>query len=187
MRILARRYIGYKFFNSLFTGLTVGAVFTIYSALEPSVFSVGGIVLAVGMLFIARWYGRLLNLVRFFQISLFVEVVMILLVAAYLLHPYAYATAMTVYAGYQLTFMFGSYLVRAETLFLKRRQLLSWVDMAKQAGYLGGLLVSWGYYAFLERIFGIGENGAQVWWLHWVLLAGETVIIVLLLRSFRRS
>jgi len=186
LKILPRNYIRYKGVNSFFTGLTVGAVFTIYAALDPSIFSVGGIALALGMLAIAKFYEKILNMRSFFKISLFVEAVMLLLVVWYLLSPYGFATALLVYAGYQLTFMFGAYLVRAETILLNRKKILSWLDMAKQAGYLAGMLLSWLFYKTLQLIFGITDHSQQVYLLHWLLLITEISIIALLLRSFER-
>ncbi len=186
MKILPRSYIRYKGVNSFFTGLTVGAVFTIYSVLDPSIFSLGGIVLALGMLVVAKLYEKILNLGTFYRISLFVEWVMLGLVVWYLAMPYGYSTALLVYAGYQLTFMFGSYLVRAETLFLNRKRILSWLDMVKQAGYLAGMLVSWLFYKAMEWIWQIQDHAEQVYNLHWLLLVTEILIIRLLVGSFEK-
>jgi len=186
MKILPRHYIRYKGLNSFFMGLTVGSVFTIYAVLDPSVFSLGGIFLAIGMLAVAKFYEKLLNIRTFFKISLLVELVMLLLIVGFLVLPYGFATALFVYIGYQFTFMFGSYLVRAETIFLNRKQILSWLDMAKQAGYLAGMLVSWLFYKIVEKGFGIGDHAKQVYALHWLLLATELGIIYLLWRSFVR-
>ncbi|MCF6201088.1 MAG: hypothetical protein L3J42_03005 [Hydrogenimonas sp.] len=186
MRILPRNYIRYKGVNSFFTGLTVGAVFTIYSILEPSIFSLGGIVLALGMLLVARFYEKILNTVSFYRISLFVEIVMLLLVVWYLLFPYGYTTALLVYAGYQLTFIFGSYLVRAETILMNKKRILSWLDIAKQAGYLAGMLISWLFYKTLALFWGIEDHSHQVYLMHWLLLATEVLIIFLLLCSFEK-
>ncbi|BDY13767.1 hypothetical protein [Hydrogenimonas cancrithermarum] len=186
MRILPRNYIGYKGVNSFFTGMTVGAVFTIYAALDPSIFSLGGIVLAVGMLVIAKFYETILNLRAFYRISLLVEWVMLGLVALYLFRPYAFSTALLVYAGYQVTFMFGAYLVRAETLFLNRKRILSWLDMAKQTGYLAGMLVSWLFYKMLVWGWHIEDHARQVYYLHWLLLVTEILILRLLVRSFEK-
>ncbi|NPA28884.1 MAG: hypothetical protein GXO33_01725 [Epsilonproteobacteria bacterium] len=186
MRIRPRYFIVYKGVNSLFTGLTVGAVFTIYAPLDPSVFSVGGIVLALGMLWVARLYEKILNLKAFFRISLFVEWVMLMMVAWYLLRPEGKTTALAVYAGYQLTFLFGSYLVRAETLFLRRKALLSRLDSAKQIGYLAGMVLSWLFYRALVWGWGIKDHGAQVYALHFLLFGVELLIIFLLLRAFEK-
>ena len=187
LKIIPRYYIRYKGFNSFFTGLTVGAVFTIYAALDPSIFSLGGIFLAIGMFVVAKFYEKILNIKTFYYVSLLVEWVMMFLVAWYLLNPYGFTTALLVYMGYQVTFMFGSYLVRAETLFLHRKQILSWVDMAKQAGYLGGMLVSWLFYKIIVWGWQIEDHAKQVYYLHWLLLLTEIAIIYLLVRSFEKS
>ena len=113
-------FIRYKFFNSFFLGLSVGAIFTLYAPLEPSVYSLGGIVLAIGMLLVARMYHHILNAHWFFRISLFVEFVLLLAVLYFLLNQYNYQTALIMYIGYQVTFIFGAYLVRVETLLLKQ-------------------------------------------------------------------
>ncbi len=186
MKILPRRYIRYKGVNSFFMGLTVGAVFTIYAVLDPSIFSLGGIALAIGMLVVAKYYDKILNMRTFFKISLLVELVMLVLILAYLALPYGFATALFVYVGYQITFMFGNYLVRAETIFLNRKQILSKLDMAKQIGYLAGMLVSWLYYQMLIHLFHITDHARQVYELHWLLLVTEIVIIALLVKSFQK-
>ncbi len=180
-----RIYFWYKFFNSLFTGLSVGSIFTIYAPLKPSVYSIGGIVLAVGMLIVAKFYEKLIDIKKFFFISLFVEIVVLGLVVFFLLKPYTYTTALLVYAGYQLTFIFGSYLLRAETLFLRKKKLLSLVDMFKQAGYLAGLVLSFGFYRSLEIFLGIQDNQTKVYLLHFILLVNEFVVIFFLVLSFR--
>ncbi len=186
MKILPRYYIRYKGVNSFFAGLTVGSIFTIYAVLDPSIFSLGGIALAVGMLVVAKYYEKILNMRTFFKISLLVELVMLGLVIAYLALPYGFSTALLIYLGYQITFMFGSYLVRAETIFLNRKQILSWLDMAKQIGYLAGMLVSWLFYQILSHAFHITDHAKQVYELHWLLLITEVMIIYLLIRSFRK-
>ncbi|WP_457596015.1 hypothetical protein [Hydrogenimonas sp.] len=186
MKILPRPYIRYKAANSAFLGLSVGSIFTIYAPLDPSVFSLGGIALALGMLAVAKLYEKILTLRIFFYISLFVELVVLALVLIYLAHPYGATTALLVYAGYQLTFMFGSYLVRAETLFLNRKKILSWLDMAKQAGYLGGMVASWGFYKALAWGWGVEEHTRQVYLMHWLLLFWEGLILFWLLRSFEK-
>lgn len=187
MTILPRRYFWYKFINSIFNGLTVGAIFTMYAPLEPSIFSVGGILLALGMIIVARFYDRLIRIERFYQISLMVEWVMLFAVIYYLLHPYGYMTALVIYASYQLVFTFGSYLVRAETLFLPRRRLLSWLDIYKQSGYLAGLALSWGLYKLFEHTLGLTENTEKVYAMHWLLLVCEGMIIFSLIRAFKQK
>ncbi len=182
--ILPKHFIRYKFFNSLFLGVSVGAIFTIYAPLDPSIYSLGGIALALGMLIVARFYHRILNADSFFRISLLVEIVLLAVMVIFLWHPYTYSTALIVYLGYQLTFVFGSYLVRAETLLLENDTVLTRLDTAKQIGYLFGMGISYLFYQIIERISPI-DNQTKVYDLHYLLIAIEGIIIVLLVRSFR--
>ncbi len=190
MRIISlkpRIYIWYKFFNSFFTGLSIGSIFTIYAPLKPSIYSVGGILLAVGMLIVAKFYEKLMNIQKFFYISLFVETVILFLVLYFLINPYTYTTALFVYAGYQLTFIFGAYLVRAETLIVRKKNLLSIIDIYRQSGYLLGMAVSFIFYKFLEYFLGILSNQDKVYYLHFLLVMVELSIITTLIRSFKKS
>jgi hypothetical protein len=179
-----RPFIWYKFYNALFTGISVGSIFIIYAPLQPYVYSLGGILLALAMLVIARFYTRILNRTWFWRISLAVEIVMLLLVLYFLLFSYSYASALFVYAGYQLTFAFGSYLVRAETILIEKAKALTYLDVYKQAGYLAGMLVSFLFYKTVEYAAGIDESLAQVYLVHYVLLAAEIVVIYYLYRAF---
>jgi hypothetical protein len=58
--------------------------------------------------------------------------------------------------------------------------------MAKQAGYLAGMLASWLFYKVLSWGFGVEDHARQVYLLHWPLLLTELLIIWLLLRSFEK-
>ena len=186
LKINYRAFISYKFFNSLFTGISVGSIFIIYTPLSPSVYSLGGIVLAALMLVVAMFYAKILNNHYFFRISLFVELVLLVMVVYFLLYSYSYQTALMIYIGYQLSFVFGSYLVRAETLALKKDRILTFVDVAKQAGYLIGLANSFLFYKVLEYRFGIIDNQLQVYNLHYILVLVEVLIIYLLVKSFSK-
>ncbi|MFT7823228.1 MAG: hypothetical protein ABXS92_00575 [Sulfurimonas sp.] len=186
LKLIPHWFIRYKFFNSLLLGLSVGAIFTIYTPLEPSVYSLGGVALALGMLLVARLYAYILNARWFFRISLAVEIVLLLLMCYFLFEPYTYQTALLVYAGYQFTFVFGSYLVRTETLLLEEDRLLTRLDTAKQLGYLAGMGGSYLFYRVLGY-WGVVENQPQVYYLHFLLIAVEAVVIVLIIKSFRRS
>ncbi len=187
LEIHPKYYTWYKFFNSFFLGLSVGSIFTIYAPLDPSIYSIGGIVLAFGMIVVAKFYEKILNIEYFFKISLLVELVILAVVVFFLLKPYDYMTALLVYSGYQITFMFGSYLLRAETLLLKDDKLLSKVDIAKQLGNLAGMLVSFIFYKILEYLFGINDNKIKVYDIHFLLLFTEFVIIFLIFKSFRKE
>ena len=186
LKINHRAFISYKFFNSLFTGISVRSIFIIYTPLSPSVYSLGGIVLAALMLVVAMFYAKILNNHYFFRISLFVELVLLAMVVYFLLFSYSYQTALMIYIGYQLSFVFGSYLVRAETLALKKDKILTFVDVAKQAGYLIGLAISFLFYKVLEYRFGIIDNQLQVYNLHYLLVVVEVLIIYLLVKSFSK-
>lgn len=184
MKLHFRPYIRYKFLNSLFTGAVGGSVFTIYGALNPSTFSVGGIILALGLMGMAYIYHHLMQLNYFFLISLGAEMIMLLMIGFFLLFPQYQMTALIVYGAYQLSFIFGGYLVRSETHFARKARMMGWIDIAKQQGYLAGLLSSWLFYKGLEY-YGVRTAISQVYWLHVVLLVLELVVILLLLIAFR--
>jgi len=186
LRINNRNFFRYKFFNSLFLGTSIGSVFTIYAPLDPSVYSIGGIVLAASMLIVATLYSRILNINYFYKISLFVELVIFSVIVAFLKLSFNYQIALFVYIGYQITFMFGSYLIRGETLLLKKDRLLTLVDVAKQLGYLIGLGLSFLFYKFIEYQFQIIDNQTQVFYIHYLLLIIEIIVIIFLVKSFEK-
>lgn len=183
MKLLFHPYLRYKFLNSLFTGIAGGSVFTIYGSLSPSTFSVGGIALAFGLMGMAYWYHHLMSLKRFFILSFAAEAVMLAMIVFFLFFSNNPITGVAVYAAYQLSFVFGGYLVRAETHFARKARIMGWIDIAKQQGYLGGLLVSYGFYKVLEAN-NIVCPADQVYWLHTALFPLELIIIVFLVRSF---
>ena len=185
MMIIPEWFVRYKFFNSLFLGVSVGAIFTLYTPLEPSIYSLGGIFLAVAMLGVARLYHHILTAYWFFRISLLVEVILLVAMIYFLLQPYTYQTALVIYIGYQVTFVFGSYLVRVETLLLKTNTLLTKLDTAKQLGYLVGMGASYVFYEVLKT-YGINENQDQVYDLHYLLVVIECIVIVLIFKSFKK-
>ena len=166
-------------------GLSVGAIFTLYTPLQPSIYSLGGVLLAIAMLIVARFYHTILNANWFFRISLFVEVVLLLAMLYFLYASYNYQTALLLYIGYQITFVFGSYLIRAETLLLKTDTLLTKLDTVKQLGYLFGMGFSYLFYKILTH-YGIDDSQTQVYDLHFLLIGIELVVIVLIVKSFRR-
>ncbi len=184
IKIDINNYLFYKFLNSLFLGLSVGSVFILYTPLKPSIYSLGGIALAVGMLFVARIYPYIMNLKWFFRLSLFVELAILAVIIYFLLNPYRYFTALLIYVGYQVTFIFGSYLVRAETLAISGDKNLSNLDSAKQIGYLVGMLGSYIFYKVVENFYSISDKQEQVYSLHFILLLIEVFIILFIFKSF---
>ena len=85
-----------------------------------------------------------------------------------------------------MTFIFGSYLVRAETLVLKENDILTRVDTAKQIGYLSGMVLSYGFYNLLEFAWQIKDHQEQVYFLHFILFIVEVVVIAFLVKAFRK-
>jgi|TARA_B110000240_G_scaffold117087_1_gene131157 putative membrane protein len=200
LQINHRNFIVYKFFNSLFTGVSVGSIFVIYSDnIDPSIYSLGGIVLASLMMLVSLMYSKILNNHYFFRISLFVEVILFIMVLYFLIFSYSPLTSLLIYCGYQLSFVFGSYLIRAETLALKNNKILTWVDLSKNAGYLVGLAISFFFYKIIELDFNfqimnyeirglnITDNNLQVYNIHYLLVFLEIVIIYSLIKSFRKE
>jgi len=183
--IHTRRYLWYKCLNSLFTGVSVGAIFTLYAPLEPSLFSLGGILLALAMLLIAKMYQKIMNWKSFYAIAMAVELVMLSVVLAVLLLFKGYYLALYVYVGYQLTFAFGSYLVRAETVLFKKRALLSFFDVAKQKGYLLGMALSYLFYKISAALFIDIDAQRQLYDLHFLLLLIQLTVILTLYSAFR--
>lgn len=178
-------FLSYKLLNSLFLGLSIGTVFVIYSPLSPAVFSAGGIGLAIGTLLIATQYQRLFNVLWFYRISLLVELVILAGIVGVLLYPVNTPLALFIYLGYQLTFAFGSYLVRCETQLLPEKRRLAQLDMAKQVGYLVGMGISWGFYETIESIWAVAERTDQVTLMHQPLLVLELAIVGTLIMAFR--
>jgi len=186
LKLKEKYFLWYKLLNSSFTGLSIGILFTIYQPLsDPSIYSLGGIVLATAMLVIAKFYDRLLNIRKFFQISLGVEIIMLFTLLLFMILQYTFTSALLVYMGYQLTFIFGGYLVRAETLVAKDKEFIGRIDINKQLGYLLGLGLSFLFYKALEYGFNITDAKIQINILHYFLVALQTIIILLLANSFR--
>ena len=186
LQIQNKNFIYYKFLNSLFMGVSIGSIFTIYNPLEPSVYSIGGIALALGMILVATQYHKILTVKYFYRISLLVELIILGVIISFLIFSYSYKIAMVVYLGYQITFIFGSYLVRGETLILKDEKLLKSVDIAKQSGYLTGLLFSYLFYEGVDFFFGLTDNQSQVFHLHYPLVLIEILVIIFLMKSFKK-
>ena len=185
MKLKEQYFLWYKLLNSSFTGLSVGIIFTIYKPLEdPSIYSIGGIVLACAMLIIAKFYEKLLNIRKFFQISMGVELVILITLLVFMSLQYTVTSALLVYMGYQFTFIFGGYLVRAETLVAQDKKLLGKIDVNKQLGYLLGLGASFLFYKTLEYGFDVAEAKTQISILHYFLVGLQSVIILVLANSF---
>jgi len=185
MKLNEKIFLSYKLFNSLFTGLSIGILFTIYKPLEdPSIYSIGGMILSIGMLILAKFYDKILNIKSFFRISLLVESIILITLFIFLLLQLSFISALLIYCGYQLTFIFGGYLWRAETLVAKDKKFLERIDINKQVGYLIGLGASYTFYKSLDLGFEISKPEAQISILHYLLICLQILIIILLYKSF---
>ena len=187
MQLNNKWFLTYKLFNSAFTGLSVGILFTIYNPLDPEIYSLGGIILASAMLVLAKFYEKLLNIKSFYFISVLVEACMLITVLVFLILKYSFESALIIYILYQFTFIFGGYLVRAETLVAQNKELLAKIDINKQIGYLLGLAFSFLIYKVLENSFNISETKDQIIVLHYILLTLQFSILAFLLLSFDKK
>jgi hypothetical protein len=187
MKLVEKNFLIYKLLNSSFTGLSVGIIFTIYEPIDLEVYSVGGMVLAVAMLVVAKFYERLLNIKSFYWISMLVEAVMLFTVISFLVLGFSLTSALLIYCGYQLTFIFGGYLVRAETLVTHRKELLSKIDVNKQIGYLVGLGASFLFYKMLDMGLEITDHKEQIILLHYFLIILQSIILMLVISSFKKG
>ena len=109
---------------------------------------------------------------------------MLITLFTFLLLKYSLTSALLIYCGYQLTFIFGNYLVRAETLVANNKEFLGKIDINKQVGYLIGLGASFIYYKILEFGFNISDSKIQIQILHYFLVSLQSLIIILLITSF---
>jgi len=180
-------FLAYKFFNSLFLGLSIGAVFTLYEPLSPATFSAGGVGLALATMVIATQYHRIFDPWWFFRLSLGVEVIILFGVIGVLIYPIEQPLALFIYLGYQVTFALGSYLVRCETLLVVEQRRLTQLDVTKQIAYLIGMGASWAAYLLMENHFAVVDKAAQVVAIHGPLLAVEAAVIACLVLAFSRA
>ena len=96
-------------------------------------------------------------------------------------------SALLIYIGYQFTFTFGGYLVRAETLVASDKELLGKIDFNKQLGYLVGLGASFVFYYTLNDGFEIVDTMSQIMILHYLLIILQVLIVLFLKASFSRK
>lgn len=181
-----RFYCTYKLLNSLFLGVSLGTIFIIYAPLSPKTYSIGGISLALGAFILTLFYTKILQTKPYKRILLGLEVVPFGYILAYLLFPNTFFGAIMIYALYQITFIFGDYLGRAETLIFSRKVILSALDKHKQIGYLLGLGIAFVFYTILES-FGIEQKEAQVYSIHFLLLLLQCAVFLTLFYSFKKT
>ncbi len=181
-----KNYLIYKFLNSLFGGVSLGTIFTIYALLPPKTFSIGGIILALGAWIVSFFYTQLLKTKPYKIILTFIEILPFCYLLSYLLFPQTFYGALLVYGLYQISFIFGDYLTRNETLIFHPKSFLAKIDKTRQIGYLSGLFVGFAFYLLLEH-FGILLKESQVYHLHFLLLLLQCFVFISLIFSFKGS
>lgn len=186
IEIQYRNYIKYKFFNSLFLGAGIGSYISQYQPIKIAEIAILGIVFALLSIFIAKQYYKIIYKKYFFQISLFVELVMVFWMLFFLIFPFSYKIALLIYVARSITFLFGDYLQRSETHLFKKKKIFSFIDINRQMGSIIGMIFAVGYYFILESYFHITENQALVYYIHFILFAVELVIIYFLIKSFKK-
>ncbi len=187
IEIKNRNYLKYKFFNSLFLGAGIGSYISQYQPIKISEIAILGIIFAFLSLFIAKIYHKIIYKKYFFQISLFVELVMVFWMLFFLFFPFSYKIALLIYVARSLTFLFGDYLQRSETYLLKKKKIFSFIDVNRQIGIIVGMVFAVIYYYILEEYFQITENQKLVYYIHFILFGVECMIIYFLLKSFRKA
>ena len=181
-----RNYIKYKFFNSLFLGAGIGSYISQYEPIKIYEIAILGIIFAFLSLLIAKAYHKIIYEKYFFQISLFVELVMVFWMLFFLIFNFSYKIALLIYIARSITFLFGDYLQRSETHLLKKKKIFTFIDINKQVGTIIGMFFAVIYYYILKEYFQITENQKLVYYIHYILIGVECVIIYFLLRSFQK-
>ena len=112
---------------------------------------------------------------------------MIMSLIIFLIYKISFFSALIIYCLYQLTFVFGGYLVRAETLVANEKEYLGKIDVFKQIGYLTGLIFSYIFYKSLEHILHISDINQQIESLHYPLIIVQLMVIASLFLSFNKT
>ena len=180
-----RFYLWYKLLNALFLGCSLGSVFIIYSPLSPKVYSIGGITLAFGAWILTFFYAKILKERPYKTILLGIELIPFCYILAYLLFPNTFFGALLVYCLYQITFIFGDYLGRAETLIFAKKFVLSSLDKYKQIGYLLGLGIAFVFYEILDS-YNITQKESQIYSMHFLLFLLQCGIFFMLCYAFTK-
>tara|TARA_Y100001968_G_C19437178_1_gene760375 strand:+ start:2084 stop:2572 length:489 start_codon:yes stop_codon:yes gene_type:complete len=157
-------------------------------------FPVMGAIFSLLSIPIALLYKKIMKINYFYKFSLLVECIMILWIIMFLIDPWSsdnslrnsYQIALFIYIARQITFLFGDFLGRAETIFLKKTDILSSIDISKQIGSISGMIISFIFYKILEDSYLIIDNPSQVYYIHFLLLFIQVIIIYLLMKSFKR-
>ncbi|MBT5858576.1 MAG: hypothetical protein HOH88_01780, partial [Flavobacteriales bacterium] len=112
--------------------------------------------------------------------------IMLVWIIFFLVYPYSYQVALLIYIARSITFLFGDFLGRAETIFLNKTEILSSIDIFKQIGNISGMILSVLFYKWIEETYLISDNESKVYYIHFILASLQVIIIFLVFKSFRR-
>ena len=87
LQINNRAFIKYKFFNSLFFGIAIGSYVVQYEPLKIVDFPIMGIIFSLLAIPIAMLYTKIMTMNYFYKFSLFVEIIMVIWIIAFLISP----------------------------------------------------------------------------------------------------
>ena len=180
-------FIVYKFLNSIFLGLSVGAVFVLYTPLSPSIFSAGGIGLALGTVLVATQYRRILVPKWFYRLSLLVEFTTLTGVVAVLVFPLDLRwRSLSTSAIKSPSHWEATSCVARRCSWYRSISCVSSTWQNKRVTSLGWQRRGPAYTG-LAAFAGYEDRAAQVIALHWPLLVIETAVIAALLLAFDRD
>lgn len=184
--INTKTFITYKFINTMFMGIAIGSYVTQYKPIKIDDYPIMGIVFAFLTIGIASLYKRIMKIDYFFKFLLTVELIMLVWIIFFLVYPYSYQVALLIYIARSITFLFGDFLGRAETIFLNKTEILSSIDIFKQIGNISGMILSVLFYKWIEETYLISDNESKVYYIHFILASLQVIIICLVLKSFRK-
>jgi len=179
-------FIAYKFVNTMFMGIAIGSYVIQYQPIKIDDYPIMGILFAILTIIIAALYKRIMKIDYFFKFLLIVELIMLIWIIFFLIYPYSYQVALLIYIARNITFLFGDFLGRAETIFLKKTEILSSIDIFKQIGSIFGMILSVLFYKWIEQTYQIFDNESKVYYIHFILIFLQFIIIFLVLKSFKK-
>ena len=180
-------FITYKFINTMFMGIAIGSYVTQYKPIKIDDYPIMGIIFAILTIGIASLYKRIMKIDYFFKFLLIVESIMLIWIIFFLIYPYSYQVALLIYIARSITFLFGDFLGRAETIFLNKTEILSSIDVFKQLGNISGMILSVLFYKWIEETYLISDNESKVYYIHFLLVILQVIIIFLVFKSFQKK
>lgn len=138
--------------------------------------------LALGTLGIARLYPILFHPKMFILVLFGSEITILCIVLLFIILGHSHFSALSMYIGYQIVFLFGSYLPRYETLLLRYTKVIQKIDETKQKGYIFGLFFSFIFYKVLAY-YHITSSTQQVILLFYLLLSVQTSVLIVLFKA----